>query len=216
MLLFTYILVIKIMKKYLPKKFWEKEEEIKNISREGFIKKLKIFGETHNIPNISWTGVNVLRFFLELLKPTKVLEMGCANGFSSIVIAERLEKWEGVLYTGDVSVPSIESAKENMKAVNLSNIIIKTGDILETYADIDIKFDLVFIDAQKSLTGKFFNLAKKLTKKESIIIIDDVLKFPEKMSDFYKILEKEKDKWIKVSIPEKSENDGILVLKRFW
>jgi predicted O-methyltransferase YrrM len=202
------------MKKHLPKKFWKTEEEIKNISRNEFINKLKIFGKVHNIPNISWTGVNILRFFLELQKPKTVLEMGCANGFSSIVIADKLEKWKGVLYTGDVSLPSIESAKENIKAINLSNIIIKTGNILETYSDIDIKFDLIFIDAQKSLTDKFFNLAKKLIKKDTLIIIDDVLKFSDKMSKFYEVLEKEKDEWTTISIPEKSEGDSILVLKK--
>lgn len=199
-------------KKIIPQKFWDTESEIENLSRSEFLKKLKQFGEEQNIPNISWTAVAVLQFFLELQKPKKVLEMGCANGFSSIIIADKLEQWNGKLITGDVSEPSLLSAKTNAKACNITNIEFRFGNILETIHSSDGPFDYIFIDAQKSWTHKFFIFASSLLAENGIIIVDDTKKFPDKMKSFHNHIAREKNLWHFFTIPE--TDDAIMVFTK--
>lgn len=180
--------------------------------RDDFFITLKTFGEQNNIPNISWTGVTLLRFLITTQNSQKVLEMGCANGFSSCVIADALEKTGGTLLTGDISEPSLKMAKENAKLANLKNIEFRFGDILQTIVPEDGLFDLIFIDAQKSHTHLFFDFAKSLLAKNGIIVIDDTQKFAHKMETFHKHFEKEKSEWNWFLVPEK--DDAILVMSR--
>lgn len=199
-------------KKILPRKFWKTEEEITGLSREAFLQKLKKFGEQENIPNISWTAVDLLRFLLSKTQPKKVLEMGCANGFSSIVLADMLQKWNGTLLTGDVSLPSIKSAICNAQACGIENIEFRFGNILETVDASDSPFDFIFIDAQKSWTHSFFSFAKTLLSPSGIIVVDDTQKFPDKMKSFHNLIHREKDEWRHFTVPE--ENDAIMVFTK--
>lgn len=196
-------------KKILPRRFWKHESEISNLTREQFLHKLKAFGEAENIPNISWIAVSVLRFLMRQSKPKKVLEMGCANGFSSIVLAEMLEEWDGSLLTGDVSEPSIKSAITNAQAVHITNIEFRLGNILETILPTDGPFDMIFIDAQKSWTHKFFKFATPLLSPNGIIVVDDTKKFSDKMKSFHNMLERETRNWNKFTVPE---NDDALMV----
>ncbi|HIQ57603.1 TPA: methyltransferase domain-containing protein [Candidatus Gracilibacteria bacterium] len=203
-------------KKTIPKKFWADRnisfEEMQKKSRTEIFAILKQFGEKQNIPNISWIGVNVLQFFLQLQKPKKVLEMGSANGFSSCIIADQLEKWDGKLLTGDVSEPSLESAQLNAEICNLQNIEFRFGNILQTIKKEDGPFDFVFIDAQKSWTHKFFMFAETLLSENGIIVVDDTQKFPDKMKSFHNHITREKDNWNWFTVPE--SDDAIMVFTR--
>ena len=200
-------------KKIIPRKFWTKEEEseISELSRSQYLQRLRQFGKEQNIPNISPKGEEVLKFFLGIKKPKKVLEIGCANGYSSCVIATQIEEFSGKLFTGDVSEPSLESAKINAQMMNLKNIEFRFGNALEVFSPKkDGKFDFIFIDGQKSWTHKFFAFAKTMLSKNGIIIVDDTQKFPDKMKSFKNMIEREKDEWNFFAIPD-SEDDAMMV-----
>ena len=200
-------------KKILPKQFWQHDDEVTNLSREEFLMKLKSFGEQENIPNISWTGVDTLRFFLEIKKTKKVMEIGCANGFSTIVIADMIEKWGGKVVTCDVSTPSIASAQANWAACGLQNIEVREGSALEVFEEEkEGSFDFIFIDGQKSWTHKFFTMAAQKLSPSGIIIVDDTKKFADKMKSFKNLISKEKEKWIFFEVPE--EDDALMVFTR--
>ena len=200
-------------KKIIPRKFWtqEQESEISELSRDQYLLQLRIFGEEQNIPNISPKGEEVLQFFLGLKKPKKVLEIGCANGFSSCVIASQIEQFSGMLLTGDVSEPSLESAKINAQMMKLQNIEFRFGNALEVFSpEKDGTFDMIFIDGQKSWTHKFFQFAKTMLAENGIIIVDDTQKFPDKMKSFHNMIAREKDEWNFFAIPD-SEDDAMMV-----
>lgn len=183
-------------------------------NRSAFLEKLSVFGKRENIPNISWEGVVVLRFFLEIKKPKKVLEIGSANGFSGIIIADMLEEWGGFLLTTDVSKPSIESAKINFQKAKLENIEIRFGDALEICSKKDGPFDLIFIDGEKKRTHEFFQFAQKLLSKEGIIIIDDVRKFSQKMELFWRLFSQEQTNWDWIEIPVDKDDAMLVMIKK--
>lgn len=194
------------------KNFWQKKHEVEHLSRTEFLYKLKSFGEEFGIPNISWTGVAVLEFFLHLLQPKKVLEIGAANGFSGMIMAKELEKWGGNLLTTEISIPSFHTAQKNFDAASFQNIEIRLGDALQTINENDAPFDMIFIDGQKSWTHKFFAFAETMLSDNGVIVVDDVRKFPDKMQSFWNFLEREKHKWIFFEV--KDGDDGILVIRK--
>ena len=206
-------------KKIIPRKFWNddspaEEKKISELPRKEFLKRLRQFGKEQNIPNISETGEEVLHFFLGLKKPKKVLEIGCANGYSSCVIASLLEEFSGTLLTGDVSEPSLESAQINAKMMKLKNIEFRFGNALEVFSlEKDGKFDCIFIDGQKSWTHKFFTFASTLLAKDGIIIVDDTEKFPDKMKSFHNLIGRESEKWNYFSIPD-TDDDAMMIFSR--
>jgi predicted O-methyltransferase YrrM len=182
--------------------------------RRVMLEELKLFGLKERVPNISWEGVGVLRFFLMLKKPKKVLEIGSANGFSSIVIGDAIEQWGGTLLSTDISAPSVESAKKNIRLAQIKNVEIRFGDVLQTVSQTDGKFDFVFIDGEKKRTHEFFSFAESLLSEGGVIVVDDVRKFPEKMNMFWKRFSHEQHNWDCVEIPVDKDDAMLVMLKK--
>jgi predicted O-methyltransferase YrrM len=70
-------------------------------------------------------------------------------------------------------------------------------------------FDFVFIDWMKKRTKDFLELSLQKTKKWWIIIIDDVLKFQEKMALLREYL---RDNKIEYNVLPIDVDDGVLVM----
>lgn len=62
------------------------------IDRVQFLNELKVHGIKNNIPNISLQNACFLRGILRKKKVKKLLEIGSANGYSTIHFACELEK----------------------------------------------------------------------------------------------------------------------------
>lgn len=73
----------------------------------------------------------------------------------------------------------------------------------------EVSFDMIFIDGQKKRTLDFFELSYPLLKDGGFFIIDDVIKFSEKMSSFYEFL---REKQIAHSILKIDEDDGVMLI----
>ena len=157
-----------------------------------FLRQLKQEGKDKNIPNISFFSATLLRFFGSITNARSIFEIGCANGFSTIFLAEIVRRNGGAVLTCDISKPSFEEAQKNLRKANLASFVkFRFGDALKILKPTE-KFDFIFIDGQKDQTHKFFLLAKQHLTKTGLIIIDDTKLFPKKMHDFYLLRQTEK------------------------
>ena len=100
----------------------------------------------------------------------------------------------GKMTSIDYSLPSYNEAVENIKAVGMDDIatLIFGNALVELPKLPKESFDMIFIDGQKKRTIDFFQLSYPLLKEGGFFIIDDVIKFSEKMSSFYEFLAQEK------------------------
>ncbi|MBI5414694.1 tRNA (adenine(22)-N(1))-methyltransferase TrmK [Candidatus Peregrinibacteria bacterium] len=156
-----------------------------------FLEQMKRDGISRNIPNISISSGHILQFFLRIIGAKNVFEIGCANGFSTIFLADALRDAGGKLVTSDVSQPSFEEAQENLSKVHLSKYVdFRFGDAVNVLDEHE-KFDLIFIDGQKNRTHEFFEFAKKHLFPRGIILVDNTAKFPKKMEAFTKLRNRE-------------------------
>ncbi len=183
-----------------------------NKQRQEYLKELKAYGIKNNIPNVSETGGQFLHFLVGLKKPKKVLEVGMANGYSSIWLADALEQFGGNLVCYDFSKNTVLEAIENFKKCNLTNIEIRKTNPLRDPIPDNEKYDMIFIDSQKGFYHECFEqIIKKHLAPEGFAIFDDVLKFPEKTKKFNEVMEKDTD-YEKVVLPI-DEDDGVLMMQ---
>ncbi len=179
---------------------------------EKILKELKKFGIKNDIPNISETNAKFLRDLIRIKKVENLLEIGTANWYSTINFAFELKKTWGKLTTIEFSARSYGMAIENFKEAWVDDIInAVNANALDYIPKIKEKFDFVFIDGMKRRTKDFLELTWDKVEKDWIIIIDDVIKFSEKMVWLNDFLEKNN---IKHNIIPIDVDDGIMMIMK--
>ena len=161
------------------------------MDREKFLKNLKKYWLENEIPNISETNARFLRDLIKIWKVKNMLEIWTANGFSAINFAIELEKNNWKLTTIEFSENSHSIAKKNFLKAEVSETItaIWWNALDEIPKFEDESFDFIFIDGMKRRTVDFLRLSLPKLKKWWFIILDDVIKFKQKMIWLYEFLE---------------------------
>ncbi len=117
----------------------------------------------------------VLAMISKLIEPKKILEIGTYTGYSALCLAEGLQK-EGTLITIEKDEELEEFAKKYFdKSGYKGQITQLMGDAITIIPSLNEKFDLVFIDADKSNYSNYFNLIIDKMNSGGVIISDNVL-----------------------------------------
>ena len=153
------------------------EEYIRGLikDRDGILKEIEDFARENGVPIVQKeTGV-FLEFMTSMKKPKRILELGTAIGFSSILMYEAAGT-EPEIVTIERDEKMIELANLNLNKFNLSDKIkIEQGDCLEILEKLNEPFDLVFMDAGKGHYNHFLPHCLRLLKEDGIIVADNVL-----------------------------------------
>lgn len=159
--------------------------------KNSFFTTLKSLQKTIDIYwNIGEHSGQFLNLLIKTFKSKKVLEIGTSNGYSGIWIAEALAENKGHLYT-------IESHKKerfglatnNFKKAKLSkNITQILGHAPEAIPSFPKFFDLILMDATKYEYCDYLNALISRTKKNSIIIADNIISHEKDLKKFAKII----------------------------
>ena len=117
----------------------------------------------------------LLSMISKMISPKNILEIGTFTGYSAICLAEGLAPG-GILYTIEVNEELEEMILGYFKKAGiLSRTRLIIGDALEAIADLDVEFDLVFIDAEKIKYGSYFDQVIDKVSAGGFIIADNVL-----------------------------------------
>ncbi len=142
---------------------------------KGDLGKLQQQSYEEGIPIIPNDVVRLISVLLSIKKPKKILEIGCAVGFSSSFMSSFLQE-DGYITTIERYPVMIEKAKANIKSLGLENKIkLIEGDANVILKTLDDDFDVIFMDAGK---GQYINILPdvyRLLKIGGIIIADDIL-----------------------------------------
>jgi caffeoyl-CoA O-methyltransferase len=117
--------------------------------------------------------------FLELLVfasgARRVLEIGTFTGYSALSMAAALPD-DGRLDTCDIEPTHVEVARRYIaRSPHGSKITIHLGPALDTIAQLDGDFDLVFIDADKPNYASYFEAVLPRLSERGLIAIDNTL-----------------------------------------
>ncbi|MUP46764.1 O-methyltransferase [Gramella sp. BOM4] len=117
----------------------------------------------------------VLSLLSKIKMPESILEIGTYTGYSALCLAEGLTAG-GKLHTIDVNEELFDFQKKYFESSPYSKQIKQyLGDATEIIPQIDEKFDLVFIDADKPNYPKYFELIIGKMNPGGIILSDNVL-----------------------------------------
>lgn len=142
---------------------------------QGLLRDLELYAEENSVPIIHKEVADLLRVILKLKRPKKILELGCAIGYSSLFFADVLD--------GDVEIVTternpimLERAQDNIKKAGMvDRIKILVGDAEETLKDLEGTFDMIFIDAAKGHYKMFFDMLIGKLNHGGIVISDNIL-----------------------------------------
>ncbi|HMI31427.1 MAG TPA: O-methyltransferase [Candidatus Limnocylindrales bacterium] len=122
----------------------------------------------------------LLNLLARLTSARAILEIGTLGGYSTIWMARALPK-NGRLITLEADPKHAEVARANIARAGLSEIVeLRLGMALDTLPKIAAErlgpFELIFIDADKPNIPEYFGWALKLSRKGTLILVDNVVR----------------------------------------
>lgn len=116
-----------------------------------------------------------LEMISHMIRPDAILEIGTFTGYSAIQFAKGLSE-NGKIVTIDINEELETIARKYFKKSGLEDKIdFRIGDARSIISDLDMEFDLVFIDADKEQYLEYYELALAKTRKGGFILADNVL-----------------------------------------
>jgi predicted O-methyltransferase YrrM len=117
----------------------------------------------------------VLSMLSKLIRPVNILEIGTYTGYSALCLCEGMQD-EGQLYTIDIKEELIDFQRKHFdKSPWGKQIVQHLGEAIDIIPGLDLKFDLVFIDADKENYINYFEMIVPKMNKGGIILSDNVL-----------------------------------------
>lgn len=116
-----------------------------------------------------------LSFISTILQPKYVLEIGTFTGYSALCLAEGLRP-DGELHTIELREADAATSRANFsKSDRNKQIHLHLGNATEIIPGLDRKWDLVFIDADKTSYIDYYELVVPELNEGGIILADNVL-----------------------------------------
>ena len=140
-----------------------------------FLEELEKEALAGKVPIIRKEMQSFLKMFLAATRPEKILEVGTAVGFSTLLMCEYGPE--------NLKITTIENyekripiAKENfVRAGKEKQITLLEGDAADILKELREPFDFIFMDAAKGQYIHFMPEILRLLKPEGILVSDNVL-----------------------------------------
>ncbi|HMB64078.1 MAG TPA: class I SAM-dependent methyltransferase [Eudoraea sp.] len=117
----------------------------------------------------------LLSILSKIIRPRFVLEIGTYTGYSALCLAEGLPG-DGVLHTIDINEELGSMQRKYFNKSGMGHKIMQhCGDALKIIPQFNHRFDLVFIDAEKTDYPHYFEAVLEKTRVGGVILTDNVL-----------------------------------------
>ena len=117
----------------------------------------------------------VLSMLSKLIRPLNILEIGTFTGYAALCLCEGMQL-NGQLHTIDIKEELVDFQRKYFDLSIWGNQIHQhLGEAIEIIPTLDLKFDLVFVDADKENYINYFNLILPKMNTGGIILSDNVL-----------------------------------------
>ena len=117
----------------------------------------------------------VLSMLSKLIRPVNILEIGTYTGYAALCLAEGMQE-NGILHTIDIKEELIDFQRKYFdRSPWGSQIVQHLGEAVDVIPTLDVKFDLVFIDADKENYLNYYELIVPKMNRGGIILSDNVL-----------------------------------------
>jgi predicted O-methyltransferase YrrM len=157
------------LEEYIEQHSQQEPELLKQLSKETYQKIL--------LPRMlsgHFQG-RVLSMLSKLIRPVNILEIGTYVGYSAICLTEGMQA-NGQLHTIDIKEELVDFQRKYFDKSGFGTQIHQhLGEAVDIIPTIDLKFDLVFIDADKENYINYFHQIVPKMNIGGIILSDNVL-----------------------------------------
>ena len=117
----------------------------------------------------------VLSFISQLIRPETILEIGTYTGYATLCLAEGLTK-NGKIHTIEINEELIDFQKKYFDQSKFKNqIFTHIGDAIDIIPKLKLKYDLIFLDADKANYPNYMEMVVPKLKKGGVLVADNVL-----------------------------------------
>ncbi|WP_291530553.1 O-methyltransferase [Bacteroides sp. UBA939] len=117
----------------------------------------------------------MLKMFVRMIRPRRILEIGTYSGYSALCLAEGLAQ-DGMLYTFEINEEQEDFTRPWLEGSGYADkITFYIGDALQLVPQLDVTFDLAFIDADKRRYTDYYEMVLPRLSDGGYIIADNTL-----------------------------------------
>ena len=149
----------------------------KTVYNNPLLTELEEYATLNKVPIAEPETARLMSVLTKLVRPKKILEIGTAIGYSSIIMAQGLDA-DGKITTLEYDSRTAEIARENIKRAGLADKIqVIEADAKDylSYLDEDETYDMVFLDGPKAHYLFMLEDAVRLLRKGGLLVSDNIL-----------------------------------------
>ena len=140
-----------------------------------FLDELERKSLSDDVPIIRKDTQSLIKFLLEMNHPKNILEVGCAVGFSALLMATYSDD--------DTKITTIEKFEKRIPVAHANfdkydtnhKITLLEGDAADILAGLSGQYDFIFMDAAKGQYINFLPDCKRLLSSGGLLLSDNVL-----------------------------------------
>jgi len=144
-------------------------------AEDPILSAMEAYAKVNKVPILAKDSSLLLEQLIILFKPKRILELGTAIAYSSVRMAKCLSP-KGIVHTIEKSKDNIKLAVGNINKAGLEDKIkLIEGNALDILPKLEEKYDLIFLDADKTDYKVLFAYSMALLKKEGVLFVDNLL-----------------------------------------
>jgi predicted O-methyltransferase YrrM len=137
------------------------------------MREMEEHAERDSVPIVEWETGRLLAVLCRVLDPV-VLEVGTAIGYSTLHMAEQLQR--GRVVTLERDPERAAQARSYLERGGVADRVeLVEGDALETLPSLQGPFDLLFVDASKGEYARYIELAEPKLSERALMVVDNLL-----------------------------------------
>lgn len=147
----------------------DRSELLENVRKEAL---------AAEIPIIRDETAALLKCFVMMLRPGRILEIGTAVGYSALIMAEAMPEGSKIVTVENYEPRVVEASKNISKSIYRDRIRLindDAGKVIKTMASSGEQFDFIFMDAAK---GQYINWLPDILKmmpEGAVLFSDNIL-----------------------------------------
>ena len=141
--------------------------------RSDVMAEMEALAERDGVPIVHWETGRFLAVLCRSLDPV-VLEVGTAIGYSTLHMAEQLER--GRVVTLELREDRAAQARDFFERAGVADRVeLIQGDARQTIEAVPGPIDLLFVDAAKDEYQRYIELAEPKLSERALLVVDNML-----------------------------------------
>jgi predicted O-methyltransferase YrrM len=150
----------------------------------------------------------LLKMIVQMIRPRYVLELGTFSGYSALCMAEGMDEGSE-LHTFEIFDEQEEFIRKWFEGSPWAERLhLHIGDALELVPQMDVRWDLAFIDADKRQYPEYYRMLLPLMKPGGFILADNTLWYGHVLEEDPEAGDQPTEQQETSGLPERPSRDG--------